>query len=106
MNSLDSIREKKILRDRFIEVNIVPKKDIVQIAFMDSGTGIKAKNRGKIFDPFFTTKAPGRGEGLGLFIIWNLLKMHGGRIFLSQEYKKGTKLILQIPKKTQYNREA
>jgi C4-dicarboxylate-specific signal transduction histidine kinase len=54
-------------------------------------------NRHKIFDPFFSTKAAGQGEGLGLFIVWNLLKMLGGKISVDTQYKDGAKFLISLP---------
>jgi len=39
------------------------------------------------------------GEGLGLFIVWNILKMFNGTIHLDQSYTRGAKFIIKIPLK-------
>ena len=67
------------------------------IEFSDTGIGIPYKNRNSIFDPFFSTKPPGKGEGLGLFIVWNLLKMQGGTIAVDNDYNQGAKFNIRIP---------
>lgn len=82
-----------------IQIVVNEKKDDVNIIFSDTGVGITAKNRGKIYDPFFTTKPPGKGEGLGLFIIWNLMKMQGGKISLDHKYTNGARFLMRMPKK-------
>ena len=46
----------------------------------DDGTGIAKENMDKVFTPFFTTKGPGKGTGLGLPIIYGIVKMHKGDI--------------------------
>ncbi|MFO7998976.1 MAG: [Fe-Fe] hydrogenase large subunit C-terminal domain-containing protein [Bacteroidales bacterium] len=46
----------------------------------DSGTGISRENQDKMFEPFFTTKSDGQGTGLGLPIIYGIVKMHRGNI--------------------------
>ena len=71
----------------------------VVIRIADNGGGIKAEVLPKIFDPFFTTKPPGKGTGLGLFIVRSIVKKHGGRI--SAESKgdgEGTTFTIQLPK--------
>jgi iron only hydrogenase large subunit-like protein/nitrogen-specific signal transduction histidine kinase len=55
------------------------KNDIVFIV-TDTGTGISKENLKKIFTPFFTTKEMGKGTGLGLPLIYGIVKMHRGKI--------------------------
>ncbi len=105
LNSIDSIKGRKSKGPKKIEIKVDERDDYIQIFFSDTGTGIKTKNKGKIFDPFFTTKPPGKGEGLGLFIIWNLLKMHGGKIRLDSKYTDGAKFLIDFPKETNYKKE-
>ncbi len=54
--------------------------DEVEINLKDSGTGISNNNLKKIFTPFFTTKGISKGTGLGLPLIYGIIKMHKGRI--------------------------
>jgi signal transduction histidine kinase len=105
LNAIDSIKDKKSKRPKKIEIEVDERDDYIQISFSDTGFGIKTRNKGKIFDPFFTTKPPGQGEGLGLFIIWNLLKMHGGKIRLDSEYKDGARFLIEVPKESKYKKE-
>jgi len=105
LNAIDSIKERRSKELKKIEIKVNERSDYIQISFSDTGLGIKTKNKGKIFDPFFTTKPPGKGEGLGLFIIWNLLKMHGGKIRLDSKYTDGTKFLIEVPKESNYKKE-
>ena len=59
---------------------------------------------GKIFEPFFTTKESvddesGGGEGLGLYIIWNIVRMFNGNIRVDREYNNGARFIITISKR-------
>ena len=100
LNSMQALAETG--KRGYIEINVRKKgNDKIQIIFSDNGPGIEQKNTKKIFEPFFTTKAPSSGnggEGLGLFIVWNILKMYNGKIRLDTEYKTGAKFIMTIEK--------
>jgi len=64
----------------------------VTLHISDTGTGIKKENMSKLFTPFFTTKAIGKGTGLGLPIIYGIVKMHKGSISVKSnaDPKKGS----------------
>jgi two-component system NtrC family sensor kinase len=46
---------------------------LVSVRIRDSGGGIEAKDLAKIYDPFFTTKDPDEGEGIGLFVVQQIV---------------------------------
>jgi C4-dicarboxylate-specific signal transduction histidine kinase len=102
LNSIDAIKERHWRKENSISIKIEDDDDEVRIVFTDNGIGISAKNRGKVFDPFFSTKAPGKGEGLGLFIVWNILKMQGGRITIDPKYVNGARFFISIPKASEF----
>ncbi|KJR41019.1 integral membrane sensor signal transduction histidine kinase [Candidatus Magnetoovum chiemensis] len=69
----------------------------VDIEIEDTGIGIKQELLSKIFDPFFTTKETGKGSGLGLFIVYEIIKEHGGCITVESILNKGTIFIVRLP---------
>ena len=89
-----------ILGNGKITVSITTVRNSIRILFSDNGPGIPEENRKKIFEPFFSTKDPtsgNGGEGLGLFVVWNILKMYKGTIQLNHKYKNGAQFIIKIP---------
>ena len=66
-----------------------------EIRFSDTGIGVSKVDMPKIFDPFFTTKR--RGTGLGLTIVHNITKIHGGSIDINSSQGEGTVCIVTLP---------
>lgn len=89
-----------IEKNGHIDINIsVSEYHVLTIIFADNGPGIPEQNFQKIFEPFFSTKDPtsgNGGEGLGLYIVWNILKMFNGTIQIDKNFRSGTKFIIQI----------
>ncbi|TAN47787.1 MAG: HAMP domain-containing histidine kinase, partial [Rhodospirillales bacterium] len=69
----------------------------VVIEVADDGCGIEEADLPHVFDPFFTTKEVGKGAGLGLFIVHDIVKKHGGSISASSEQGKGTRFLIRLP---------
>ncbi|MCX6248666.1 MAG: ATP-binding protein [Bacteroidetes bacterium] len=63
-----------------LQVGVEGNKNEIIFIVSDSGTGISKENMKKIFTPFFTTKEMGKGTGLGLPLIYGIVKMHKGKI--------------------------
>ena len=66
-----------------------------EIRIKDTGLGISRGDMSRIFDPFFTTKK--RGTGLGLPIVHNIVKLHGGTIDINSSENNGTECIISLP---------
>ena len=69
----------------------------VQFVISDDGPGIPDAIRSHIYDPFFTTKPQGSGTGLGLYITYNLVNEHRGRLDLDTGPDHGTTFTVHLP---------
>jgi len=74
-------------------------QDTVDIEIKDTGGGIPAEVLPRIFDPFFTTKDVGKGSGLGLSIVQEIIEDHDGCIGVDSEVGKGTTFLIRLPLK-------
>lgn len=91
LNSVDSMPHGGI-------INIITqvKDEQLQIEFTDSGCGIPEKDLSNIFEPFFSTKK-GTGTGLGLWICYNIIAGHAGKINVKSSLDVGTTFQIILP---------
>ncbi|GAA0880686.1 ATP-binding protein [Algoriphagus jejuensis] len=80
-----------------LEIRIVPENDKVYVSISDNGAGIPAEVKARIFDPFFTTKGIGKGSGMGLDLVNQIMLKHGGKIQADSE-PGNTTFLLEFPK--------
>jgi two-component system, NtrC family, sensor kinase len=63
----------------------------------DTGPGIPRNHLKQIFDPFFTTKEQGKGTGLGLHIVHDIVLQHGGRVTVDSALGRGATFTVKLP---------
>ncbi|MDD4623197.1 MAG: ATP-binding protein, partial [Kiritimatiellae bacterium] len=90
-NALDAMPDGGTLKVGFSVGDV-----FVDIAFIDSGGGIKSEDMGRVFEPYQTTKA--KGTGLGLMIVQRIVEEHGGEIELSSKPGEGTCFKIRLPR--------
>ncbi len=69
----------------------------MSLSVTDNGCGIAYEHLNKIFEPFFSTKEPGKGTGMGLAMVYGIVKNHQGTIKVESKPSKGSKFTLFLP---------
>ena len=82
--------------DRPTHVQLAAGKYLL-ISVSDTGKGIPDDIRDRIFEPFFTTKPPGEGTGMGLAMVYGIVKNHGGMVQVLSEVGKGSLFNVYFP---------
>lgn len=82
INSMDALEDSVSTKAAHITIQASwnPQADEVALTISDNGPGVPPDNLSRIFDPFFTTKEVGKGTGLGLAVVYGLMRDLGGRV--------------------------
>lgn len=95
LNAIDAIKSNAETKERIIGISIIRRSNYAVVDISDNGIGISKKNINLIFDPFYTTKE--EGTGIGLSIVFNIIKNSGGDISIESDLNMGTKVLLMLP---------
>lgn len=86
------------LDEEYAKVHLEPGPGkYVKLTVKDTGQGIEEGALQRIFEPFYTTKAPGEGTGLGLAMVFGIVKGHGGHILCKSSLGQGTSFDILLP---------
>jgi PAS domain S-box-containing protein len=82
-----------------VTMRLIPDNDPewILLKVEDTGPGIPPDIIGRIFDPFFSTKKKGEGTGLGLSVVYGIVKSHGGDITVDSRPGDGTTFTIRLP---------
>lgn len=80
-----------------IEIHTAQEADWVSVRIQDNGKGIPNEHLKRVFDPFFTTKGPDEGEGLGLYIVRQIVTRYQGTIDVENTTGGGARFSIRFP---------
>ncbi len=96
-NAIDALEEVSGAQ-KMIHIATRLNDQSVQIWIRDNGMGIPEKTRSRIFDPFFTTKPLGKGNGLGLYISYQIIvEQHQGKLYCQVSENQETEFVIELP---------
>lgn len=91
-NAIDAIEKEGV-----VEITTKKQENYVFVTIQDSGCGIEKEVLSEIIEPFYTTKPPGKGTGLGMSIVYSIIKEHKGELEINSILGQGTSITLKLP---------
>ena len=92
-NAMQAMPEDR--KDPRVTISTYIESDMVKLSVQDNGCGMTEDQMSKIFEPYYTTKSS--GTGLGLTVLFKIMKQHGGDVTVHSTYGEGSEFILQVP---------
>ena len=97
INARDALGQKEGVGAVIIRIKHDTNPLWVLLEVEDTGPGIPPDIIARIFDPFFTTKKKGEGTGLGLSVVYGIVKTHGGDILVDSRPSEGATFTIRLP---------
>ena len=92
-NAMQAMPEDR--KDPCVTISTYMESDMVKLSVQDNGCGMTEDQMSKIFEPYYTTKSS--GTGLGLTVLFKIMKQHGGDVTVHSVYGEESEFILQVP---------
>ncbi len=90
------VRNESLVDSRKLFQQQLPAGDYLAISIRDNGEGISKESISRVFEPFYTTKDHDKGTGLGLALVYGIIKAHGGFIDIHSEVNVGTAITCYL----------
>ncbi len=87
---------KRELRESDTGMDVKP-GDYLELTIRDTGDGMSSEVMAHLFEPFYTTKALGKGTGMGLAVVYGIVRQHGGDIRVQSKLGVGTEFVILLP---------
>lgn len=92
-NAIDAMEGRT---NNTLEIKTEKKGSFINVSIIDNGPGIPKEIQDKIFDPFFTTKSIGKGTGLGLEVVRQIINQHNGKVYVDSVPER-TEFLICFP---------